>query len=63
MITSANRLQNLFKKSTSASKLIEEGEEEFEQLTDYHYIFTEKDWREIISQSGKLTEVQQQRMI
>lgn len=50
------------KKSTSASKLIEE-EEEFEQLSDYHYIFTEKDWREILVQTEKLSKVQEQRMI
>lgn len=50
------------KRSTSTSRLVDE--EDYEEVSDYNYIFTEKEWREILEDpKHKLTATQEQRLI
>lgn len=48
------------KKSISQNNL---HDEEFEEVTDFNYIYTEAEWREILQNSSKLTQNEEQRLV
>lgn len=48
------------KKSISQNNL---HEEEFEEVTDFNYIYTEAEWREILQNSTRLTQNEEQRLV